>query len=224
VIVWRDALDVTPHHGDVSSRVVSVMNTAAVLRSGVGNPRWSYLPIAPDVEPAVAFARQKGAQKLEGLDVRHDGRLLECHLVDNGPGGMLAAHRAIIYAETGAPPPPSDGVVAQQPAPITGEAVADALRFLDRPLELARSPLARGATPTERVESVRRTIARAVDEAFGTSAQENLLRELVSGAYMRGSATHSQVAKDLHVSRTTYFRQLRVATSRVVEYVLDMTR
>ncbi len=223
VIIWRDSLDFTPEHGKESSRVLSVLNTTAVLRSGVANPRWAYLPIDPDNEQAVRFARRMGAAKLEGLDVVLDGRTHECHLLDHGEGGLFAAHRAAIYAETGLRPP-KPGADGEQPgAPVTSEAVKEALRSLDRPLELARSPLATtGSSPAERADSVRQLLAAATADAFGAGPQEAILRELITRAYFSGPATHEMVADELHVSRSTYFRYLRTATDRLATYVLQL--
>lgn len=222
VVVWRDSLDFTPEHGKESSRVLSVLNTTAVLRSGVANPRWAYLPIDPDNEQAVRFARRMGARKLEGLDVVLDERTHECHLLDHGEGGLLAAHRAAVYAETGLRPPRVGAVEQEAAAPITSETVKEALRSLDRPLELARSPLATGSLPGERSESVRQLLTAATADAFGAGPQEAILRELITRAYFSGPATHEMVADDLHVSRSTYFRYLRTATDRLATYVLAL--
>ncbi len=222
VIVWRDSLDFTDEHGKESSRVLSVLNTTAVLRSGVANPRWSYLPIDPENEQAVRFARAMGATRLEGLDVVLDGRTHECHLLDHGEGGLLAAHRAAIYAESGLRPPRPGAPGDAQSAPITSETVKEALRSLDRPLELARSPLATGGTPGERADSVRQLLTVATADAFGAGPQEAILRELITRAYFSGPATHEMVADDLHVSRSTYFRYLRTATDRLATYVLAL--
>jgi hypothetical protein len=224
VIVWRDSLDFTAGHGKESSRVLSVLNITAILRSGVANPRWSYLPIDPENEQAMRFAQIMGAQKVEGLDVRLDARTLECHVLDHGEGGLLAAHRAAIYAETGVRPPKlGDEEPLESPGvPVTSETVKEALRSLDRPLELARSPLATGRSPGERAESVRQVLVAATADAFGEGPQEAILRELVTKAYFSGPATHEMVADELHVSRSTYFRYLRTATDRLATYVLQL--
>lgn len=222
VIVWRDSLDFTAEHGKESSRVPSVLNTTAVLRSGVPNPRWSYLPIDPENAQAVRFASMMGARKLDGLDVILDGRTHECHLLDHGEGGLLAAHRAAIYAESGLRAPRLGAADAPPAAPITSETVKEALRSLDRPLELARSPLATGGTPGERADSVRHLLTVATADAFGAGPQEAILRELITRAYFSGPATHEMVADDLHVSRSTYFRYLRTATDRLATYVLAL--
>ena len=215
VVIWRDSLDLSDRHGDQRSRVLAVMNSAAFVRSGLPNPRYAYLPIDRENAAAVAFSRQAGAVRVEGLDVRLDGRVRECHVLDHGPGGLLAAHRATVYAELGLP-------LSAPPEPVlTAEGVKEALRNIRRPLELARSPLARGESPVERADSVRRLFARVADEAFGADPGERLLRELLVQRYLAEPTTHEQVAELLHVSRATYFRHLRVVLDRVAEYVLQ---
>ena len=48
--------------GDVTSPVLALANLATVLRSGLRNPRWSYLPIDPQNEAAVEFATRAHAR------------------------------------------------------------------------------------------------------------------------------------------------------------------
>ena len=226
VMIWRDALDFTAGHGQNSSRVIAVMNSAAVLRSGLANPRWAYLPIDPENAAAVEFAGRVGAKRIDGLDVRLDDRCHECHVLDYGDGGLLAAHRGSVYAELGLRPPrpgrPEADAEPPQVAEISAETVKDALRNIDRPLELARSPLAQGRTPRARAASVQRLIAEAAEGAFGRDPEERVLRELVRMRYLGDRTTHERVADHLHVSRATYFRYLRVAADRLADYVLEM--
>lgn len=221
VLVWRDSIDLTPAHGEKSSRVLAVMNTAAVMRSGLANPRWSYLPIDPANPAAVEFARIVDAQHLPELDVTFDDLVYQCHLLDHGPGGMLAAHRASVYHELGLKPPPP-GADADQGASteITAETVKDALRNLDRPLELARSPLAHGQTVSERAAGVRALVAAATEGAFGATQAERLLHDVIAERYLSAPTTHEQVADRLHVSRSTYFRHLGAAVDRVADFAL----
>ena len=63
VLLWRDSIDLTSgHEGDMSSPVLALMNTAAVLRSGLTNPRYGYLPIHRENKAAVAFAQAVGGE------------------------------------------------------------------------------------------------------------------------------------------------------------------
>src|SRR6185312_12988134 len=120
---------------------------AGVLRSGLANPRYAYLPVDPAYDEAGEFTTLLGAEHLAALDLAGD-HAVQCHRVDYGPGGLLGLQRIVIYGELGltppAAPPALDGAtkpaaVVSAPAPFDAEAVRDALRSLSRPLELARS-------------------------------------------------------------------------------------
>jgi hypothetical protein len=220
-LLWRDSLDLTSSHGDIGSRVLTVTNTAALLRSRVPNPRLSYLPIDPVNPAAVDFARVIGAQHIPELDVTFDGRVQQCHVLDHGPGGMLANHRATVYAELGLAAPAWDADPATAAGTtITVDTVKEALRNLDRPLELARSPLAHGQTVAERAESVRALVVAAAAGAFGATPAERLLHDVIVERYLGEPTTHERTAERLHVSRSTYFRHLGVAVDRLAEYAL----
>jgi hypothetical protein len=222
VVLWRDSIDLTSgDEGDMSSPVLALMNTAAVLRSGLTNPRYAYLPIHRENKVAVEFASAVGARHIPELDLEVEHHVTECHVADFGPGGILAAQRATVYAELGMAPPDepaaSDASAASE---ITTDVVRDALRALDNPLELAASPLAAGDTPEERAASVRALLTEATANAFGQAADEQLLQRIVQRGYLDPSASHESAALELNVSRATYFRRLRVASQRVADYVL----
>jgi hypothetical protein len=219
VLLWRDSIDLTSgDEGDMSSPVLALMNTAAVLRSGLTNPRYVYLPIHRENKVAVEFAAATGARHVPELDLDVEHHVTECHVVDFGPGGILAAQRATVYAELGMTPP--DDAERSISAEITTDVVRDALRTLDNPLELAGSPLASGDTPEERAASVRALLTDATANAFGQAADEVLLQQIVERGYLDSSASHESAALELNVSRATYFRRLRVASQRVADYVV----
>ncbi|WCB93268.1 hypothetical protein DSM104299_01978 [Baekduia alba] len=238
VLIWRDSIDFVGH-GDISSPVLSILNTAAILRSGLKNPRYSYIPIDPTNPAAVAFARAVDTTHLEHLDVAFEDKVVECHQVDHSDDGILGGMRGAVYGELGlgAPGPvrlgpdaaplasvifEDDGVGAVDGSrePVTAEVVREALRSLNQPLELAASPLASGATTEERAAAVRAEVADAVANAFGDSPDEQLLRRIVQRGYLDPSGSHELAADELHVSRATYFRRLRSASQRVAEYLM----
>lgn len=236
-IVWRDSIDLTaPAEGDVTSPVIPLMNVAAVLRSGLANPRWSYMPIDPGNEAAVAFARLSGSRHVPELDVWGGNRVTECWILDHGEVGMLGQLRAAIYAEVGLPAPTGASElplvreaagtagVPGAVASITADDVRDALRALDQPLELAASPLARGTAPDERAASVRAALEEAVAGAFGEGPDEQLLREVLQRGYLDAAGSHEAAWWELHLSRATYFRKLRAASARVAEWLLAHPR
>jgi hypothetical protein len=223
VLLWRDSLDFVGH-GDLTSPVLSIMNTAAILRSGLRNPRWSYIPIDPTNPAAVAFAKAVNTTHLEHLDVQAGDRVIQCHQVDHTESGMLGGMRAAVYGELGLGVPAAPRIEAgTHTAPaerITVQVVRDTLRNLDQPLELAAGPLARGSTTEERCASVRAEIEDAVANAFGQSPDEQLMRRVVQRGYLDPSGSHELAADELHVSRATYFRRLRAASQRVADYLV----
>jgi hypothetical protein len=109
-------------------------------------------------------------------------------------------------------------------APVDPEAVREALRVLHVPAALAESPLARGHDMRERAESVRALIRDAADHAFGATADERLLKAILVRGYLDPATSHEQAAAELHVSRSTYFRRLRLAAERVTAYVAGRAR
>jgi hypothetical protein len=219
-LVWRDALDLTAdERGDLASRVLAVINTGTILRSGLANPRCFYLPISPVNTASLEFARRSGARRIDGLDVLVGDVVHECHVIDHGPGGVLGGLRATIYAELGLPRPPDHGKdLASRATPLTEDDVRQALRDLDRPTALAASPVAALAGPAP--GAIRELLIRAMTESFGAGPDEELLRDIAFAAYAGRASAHEDVAFALHVSRATYFRRLRQATDRICDYVL----
>jgi hypothetical protein len=206
-VVWQ-AATVLESGGDPV--VQAMLGMIGVLRSGLRNPSYSYLPINPQHPGALDFARALGARHLPQLDVPTPAGQLECHLVEYGPTGILGLQRDVVYLETGAQPP-------EMASFDVGDAVRAALRNLDRPDELARNPLASGTGTAERAESVRGVLRQAVDQTFGEGPDERLLDAVMTHGYLEAGTTHEQAADALHVSRATYFRKLRVATQRVCD-------
>jgi hypothetical protein len=215
-VVWRDSLNLAAF-GDPASPVLAILNTAAILRNDVGSLRYSYLPIDPTNPLAVRFAEGVGAQREPALDAHAGGRVIECHVLDHGPGGVIGLVRAQVHREA--------GVAAAAPASehATADDVREALRRAHQPPALAASPLARGTEPGERAASVRALLDRAVVEAFGPGPDEELLRQVLRRGYLDEDANHERAMREVHVSRATYFRRLREASDRVAEWVVRPT-
>jgi hypothetical protein len=221
VILWRDSLDLTAgEKGNIGSRVLAMQNTAAIMRSGLVNPRISYLPIDPENVAAVQFALNIGARHIPELDALIGGKPHECHLLDHGPGGIIGGQRNTVYWELGLPTPEPDERPSGVAPSVTHDSVKALARHLDRPLELAASPLATGSTPDERAESVRALFREAVDGAFGESADEKLLRMIAERGCLTRSIGHEALADELNVSRATYFRRLRQASERLADFIV----
>lgn len=189
--------------------VQAMLGVAAMLRSGLRNPRYAYLPIDPGVPHAREFSAALGALRLPELDVEHAGVSLECHLLDYGPGGLLGAQRAVVYRELGLEPPAGRAVCLEE--------LKRLLQGFSTPATLAASDLAEGETIMERAGSVRALIEGAVERAFGSSDAERLLRRVLERGYLDPATTHEAAAEELHLSRSAYFRRLRVATERLAD-------
>jgi hypothetical protein len=212
-VLWHDSVDFT---GDPRGRVRAMLGMVGALRAGYANPRFAYLPIDPDLPGALTFARSLGAKHLAELDLERDGRRIQCHRIDFGPGGLIAAQRAVVYAELGLAPP-----TLAAPARWDLEAVRTALRNFRVPHELARLPAATGANADERAESIRTILRDAAERAFGDNENERLLRRVLIRGYLEPAPSHEQAAIDLSLSRAAYFRRLRTATERVAEYLAE---
>jgi hypothetical protein len=227
-VLWHDSFDFTGWPagqmsdsaiGGPGGRVKAMLGMAGILRSGVINPRFMYLPVNPRNPGAREFAAAAGAEYLPDLDCEFGDHRLECHRIDHGAGGLFAAMRAFVYAEIGLTQPAAEGEPA--PAAVDPEQVRDALRSFHVPHQLARSPLASGGTADERAESARARLRTAVDEAFGETPNETLLREVIVRGYLTPGLSHEQTAVALSLSRAAYFRRLRVAADRVAERLTE---
>jgi hypothetical protein len=210
-VIWRDVADFS---GDPALGVIGMLGMAGILRSAQRNPRFAYLPIDPMFPGAKEFADALGSEHIKDLDARSGKRIIECHLVDYGHGGLLAAQRELIYRELGLEPP----VTEATPEPVR-TAVRDALRRLDLPHELAGNSLARGDTLEERAASVRTLIEEAAENAFGRAEGERQLHRVLVRGYLDPAASHELAADELSLSRAAYFRRLRTATERVADFV-----
>ena len=220
-LLWRDSVDLTAGPGgDPASPVLALLNTASILRSDTPNPRFLYLPINPANASAVAFAAGMGARHVPELDVRLGDIEIQCHILDAGPGGLVGATVAVVYAELGLTPPEPPAPRAPDAHAADTEDVRAALKAYHRPGELAASPLASGATPAERAASVRALLEQAIAAAFGDGEDERLQRETLELGYLDASITHEGAADRLHLSRAAYFRRLRQAVQRVSDWVL----
>jgi hypothetical protein len=211
-VLVRDAVDLTQEVGAQAdpSPVQGLINMASVIRAGVHNPRYCYIPVHLLHEGAAQLVVALGANHEPELDVEVGGQAFECHILDYGPGRLLGYQRDFLYRELGLAPP---GARGQPVDPV--ETVREALRAWHRPDRLAASPLASGDSVAERAESVRRRLTDAIEQVFGDSADERLSREVLISSYLSADVTHEQAADDLYLSRAVYFRRLRAAVTRI---------
>jgi hypothetical protein len=214
-ILWRDAIDFTR---DPQSMIQAMINMAGVLRSGLDNPRYVYLPIDPERDDLRGFLAAIGAQHLEQLDYQgSDGMRIECHLADYGERGLLGIQRDTVYLELGLAPPGAAAAPPASPPTVDREAVRDALRNLRLPHALSQSPLASGDGVEERAASVRALLESAAERAFGDTDSEQLMRQVLVRGYLDPAPSHEQAADELNLSRAAYFRRLKLASERIAD-------
>jgi AAA ATPase domain len=205
-VLWHDAVDLAER-----GSVQAMLGVAGILQSGLTNPRLAYLPILPRLSEALEFARVLGARHVPELDLELAGVRVECHLLDYGPGGLLGAQRDVVYAELGLPAPHAP--------PIEVEVVRQALRDLNVPSSLAANELASGDSLEERAESVHALLAEAAEQAFGDTADELLLRRVLIRGYLDPAPSHELAAQELNLSRSAYFRRLKMAVERIAAHL-----
>jgi hypothetical protein len=211
-LIYRDSIELT---GNPLSGVIGLLGMAGLLRAARGNPRYAYLAIDPEYPGATVFAEAAGGAHLSELDVELAGVRHWCYLIDWGPGGLFAAQRETIYRELGLDPPPRP----RDNNAISVEVVRRALRDLQLPHALARSPLARGGSVAERAAHVRSVLTDAAREAFGDAGPDDLLRATIVRGYLEPASSHEAAAAELHLSRASYFRKLRQACERLADHL-----
>ena len=211
-VLFRESID---HIQEPEPVVQAMIGLAVMLRSGLSNIRYAYMPIPPGAKRALRFAERLGARREPSLDACYGTAPIECWILDYGPGGLIGMQRDVVYRELGLTPP-SDPSESARGGPVDAEAVRAALRDFHKPVELARSPLASGTTPVERAESVHARLHVAIDQAFGDSADEQLLRSVLERGYIAQETSLESAALELHLSRATFFRRLKRAVDRVV--------
>jgi hypothetical protein len=199
------------------SRVQALLGMAGILRSGLENPRFAYLPVNPRVPGALEFSAATGARHLSDLDLEIGGVGVECHVIDYGSGGLIGAQRDVVYTELGLTPPRPEAPSRRDQ--IGDEAVREALRNFQLPHRLAASELARGEGTEQRASSVRELLEQAAEHAFGESEDERLLREVLVRGYLDPAPSQEAAADELHMSRSSYFRRLKTAAQRVAEHL-----
>jgi len=212
-LIMTDMCDLT---GDPASGMVGMLANAALLRASRSNPRYAYLTIDEAIELGQVFAEMAGGVRVPELDAQPGAQRLLCWLIDFGPGGFLANQRELVYRELNLDPPLRPPERAES---VYAEQVRDALRNLDRPAELAASPLARGDGVEERAASVRALLTDAAARAFGDQPGERLLRDAIVRGYLEPASSHEAAADELYLSRSAYFRRLKQAVDRLAQYV-----
>ncbi len=217
-IIWRDAIDFT---GGEDSRIQAMINMSGVLRSGLANPRFAYLPVDPALEGLQLFLSALGARHVPELDVaKADGRQ-EFHLVDYGEGGLLGAQRDMVYLELGTDAAELAAARAVAAGDRRRRRRASGAARLPAPARARRRTRSRALTATSRRGRRRCAFALedAAERAFGDDPNEQLLQRVLVRGYLDPAASHEQAADELNLSRAAYFRRLKLASERVAEYL-----
>ena len=150
------------------------------------------------------------------LDVPIRDQILECWLLDYGPGGLLGMQRDLVYDEIGLKPPAYHQITGDEEY---AAAVRDALRDFRVPHSLAGEPARPGLQPGGARRVRPSLIRRAAEESFGDTPNERLLHDILIRGYIDPAPSHEQAADELNVSRSTYFRRLKAAAERVAEHL-----
>jgi hypothetical protein len=199
VVMWREAVDLTGELGEVTS----LLGAGGLIASGIANPRYMFLPIAPELPAAQSFSERLDGQHVMELDLHAHGMDLECHVVDNGPGGLIGKQRDWIYRETGASPPTAS-------VDVDG---AELLKLLRDPSMLTAGPEWLGDSPSTRLATLLSLAQESLD-VFGSTSADLLARSIIEAAYLSDNRSHETIARELHLSRSAYFRRLHAAAQR----------
>lgn len=210
-IIWRDSVDLTD---PVALPVLGMLNLSVALRGGVPNPRYGYVPVFDGDVSGTEFCARVGGRRIHRLAASVAGRMLSWHLIDYGPGGLIAAQRDAVYR----------GIGAEIPALGPDSAPDDVRRafedFAD-PAALAANPLARGLSTTGRAAYMRRLLRDAVAVALSDAPYGDQLQRILTARFFEGRGPHEAIARALTISRATYFRRLDDALDRVTRYLLS---
>lgn len=197
---------------DLADEVNAVALTALVQSCGLPNfTHW----IVPRNPPA-ADPLHCGGVRTPELDLTFGELRLDTYVLDYGSSGVIPAMQAQAHADLA---PLTSAAPALVSTAAHVETVRHALRSFHDPLALAASPLARGGDTGSRARYLSDLIRTAVDEAFGDHADARLHRNVLLHGYLERDAGHARAMRRLHLSRTTYFRRLREATTRLAAWL-----
>lgn len=190
------------------AEVIRVGNNGAITSGVVPNARYVYVT-------ATTWRSDDGTEVLGYHDVpelrrRDRERELTTIMTDFGPDGAVGQMYNLILAE--------QGVAQIAPTESTALAYDAALRsFLDDDA-LAASPLAPPAGSTaDRAEAVRTKVRQRLNSTFAATSADQLLRQAIERTYLDSDGGHGTAQRELHMSRSTFYRHLRRGRERFAE-------
>jgi hypothetical protein len=214
VVVWHSQVTFDE---DPIGAVQGLIGIGGYEYTGASNPVASYLIITPSRPSATAFAAAVGAVAAPSLDVvLPNGTPMQVHIIDHGPSGLVGSIRRNVYRELGLDSDALDAVADAGPA-VSVEQLRTALRALDSDRGLAACELAvlllpAGGTVVSRAAEVRRVLHESIERAWPVPSCDE--RIALTQTYPLAS---SLPARDLHLSRASWFRLLRRALEGVVD-------
>ncbi|MCB0959877.1 MAG: ATP-binding protein [Acidimicrobiales bacterium] len=200
-----------PGDAAVRAEVIRVGNAGAMAMGAVANPRYVFATASTATDyRGIAPLRYE----LVGELGRHDDeRELVTLAADFGPGGIIGQMYELILAEQGEDP----GAHASGAAGL-GPSVVAALRRFHDDEALSTGPLAaEEGSVAERADAVRGLVRAAVDAAFGPSPSDQRLRQAIVRAYLDPAGGHGVAQRELHMSRSSFYRHLQRARDRLLD-------
>ena len=204
-IILEDPADVA-----ACAEVIRVGNAGAMAGAfGTRNPRYMYVTAARWNE--FDGTQPLGYVELPELRRSDDERELETMMADFGPDGVPGQMYAIILAEQQAEAP----ATAANP---TSRALLEAVRSFQDDAALAESTLAPDeGTEASKAAAVRSQVEDALVQAFGASEADQLLRRAIERTYLDPDGGHGIAQRELHMSRSSFYRHLQKARQQLVE-------
>jgi SpoVK/Ycf46/Vps4 family AAA+-type ATPase len=188
------------------AEAVRVGNAGTIALGAIGNPRYVYVTATHRLDDGTEPLGYRDVPELRRAD---DERELGTMMTDFGPDGFVGQVYAIVLAEQ----------QGEAPAAAGGSAIAtvEALRSFHDDAALAASPLAAG----NGAEHARDALRTAIDGAFSTSEADQLLRRALERTYLDPDGGHGRAQRELHMSRSSFYRHLQRARQQLASHVSD---
>ena len=184
---------------------VLLVGNGGIVRMVSTLPRYMYVT---DSERRADGVELLGYAEVPELRRDGGGTELFALLLDAGPDGVVGALHDVVRAEQGARDVETrSGQESALLAAVRG--------YLDDEA-MAASELGAG-TGAQRAASARAEVRRAVETAFADTPGEQSLRRALELAYLVPGGGHAAARNELHMSRSSFYRQLQKARQLLVE-------